>query len=441
MITQKKKRFKVPFGIIIALLATSLACGLISDLFESVFVQDPPAAEVVSETRFVEPLRFPRTDFELILDIRPFGDYEAFNRRHSIVWWVYSIDIDIDDAVAFYADRYSHWQVERDQVVNGQRNIAFSSNNPLSLLETTAEFQSVIQRHPDLEPTVLDIELFKMPEHANTGRLGAIDPDKLPAGTIMIGSAYTPRDLSETPEPEEELLLETPPADDLVSTCQQAIGDSLCANPYFPPIEGLTLVYEIDGHRTQTREIGPVQKGIQAPGEPPMDSFMITFIDDQFTMEMEFFCTEEGIVGGDIGKAMANVLAQQDIFDEPLLPGETTFEGQTLPNDIQPGDTWEAYVEYVMTSNEGISLVTTNQAQYFFEGYETVTTPSGTFEAQKIITDMDVDVTAYFPVPPPQDVMPLVSVQITVVSYYAECIGLVKSESDTSLRLIDYRLP
>jgi hypothetical protein len=71
----------------------------------------------------------------------------------------------------------------------------------------------------------------------------------------------------------------------------------LCANPYFPPIEGLTLIYQIDGRRTQTRQIISVQWDVQALGEPQMDSFSVLNIDDDFTAERDYFCTEEGLIG------------------------------------------------------------------------------------------------------------------------------------------------
>ena len=438
-----KKHFfrKHPIWIIILLVMASFACGITSDLIGSdtideIIVDQGTEQQITSWDDMMFP---PDENFEILFSIHPFGSFEAVNKIHTIRWGFYSVNMDIDGIEDFYFEYYPHWQVERDAVINGQRNIIISTNHPLSLTQTQSEFQNIIRTNPDLQEGVLDVELLKMPEHADLGRLAEVDVDQLPEASIIIVSEYLFQELEDTPTP--EAIAETPETSNLQTACRQALTTSLCANPYFPPIEGLSLVYEIDGHRTQTRQIGPVQTGVQNPGDPPMDGFTVTFVDAAFTMEMDFFCTEEGVTGGDIGKAIASVLEGQEIEGEIVSFDEVTyaFDGVALPNDINPGDTWEAYVEMVM-SGEGVHLITTNHARYFFEGYETVTTPAGTFETQKIIIDMDVDVTAFFPAAP-NGTMPIVSVQISSVAYYAECIGQVMTEGDTSLKLIDMTLP
>lgn len=431
---------KLPIGIMVVLMMTSLACGFISDLTGSVSVDD-----IVTEDEVEAPvitgddMKFPPADFEILFAITPFGSFMAHNRVHTIRWAFHAVSIDTDLVQDFYLEYFPDWPVERDEVINGQRNILYSMNHPLSLVSSQAVFQGIVQDNPGLNQGVLDVEVLRMPEHEGMARLAGLDLEDLPDASIIIVAEYIYQELEETPTPEP--VEETPAAGDLQSTCQQAISSSLCANPYFPPIEGLTLVYEIDGRRTQTRHIGPVQRGVEAPGEPPMDAFTVTFVDDQFTMEMDFFCTEEGVTGGDIGKALASALEGQEIEGETISFEEFTYEfdGVAMPNDISPGDTWEAYVEIVMSSG-GLDLVTTNDARYLFEGYTTVTTPAGAFESRKIITDMDVDVTAHFPAAP-HGPLPIASVQLTSVAYYAECIGMVMSEGDVSLRLVDYILP
>lgn len=224
----------------------------------------------------------------------------------------------------------------------------------------------------------------------------------------------TPTGVMETPT-----TLETPSTGDLGQACQQAITTSLCTNPYFPPIEGLKLVYEIDGHRIQTRQISQIQTGVQEPGEPPMDSFVVTLIDDNINVDMEYLCTEEGLVGGDIGRMMVSVLEGQEMGGEQVSVESMTFNGVMLPNQISTGDTWEAFVEVVLSAPEGIKLIATNTARYRFEGYETMNVPAGIFDTQKIVADMVVDVGALLP---DGHYMSLTSTQVLMVSYYAECL-------------------
>lgn len=431
----------LPIGIIVVLMMTSLACGFISDLTGSVSVDDIIADEdgVEAPVTVGADMKFPPADFEILFAITPFGSHRAHDRVHTIRWAFHAVSIDPELVRDFYLEHFPDWPVERDEVINGQRNILYSMNHPLSLVDSQAVFQRIVQNNPDLKEGVLDVELLRMPEHEGSARLAGLDLEDLPDATIIIVAEYIYQELEETPTP--EAVEETPAAGDLQSVCQQAISSSLCANPYFPPIEGLTLVYEIDGRRTQTRHIGPIERDVQALGEAPMDFFTVTFVDSQFTMEMDFFCTEEGVTGGDIGKAMASALEGQEIEGETVSFEETTyeFEGVAMPNDISPGDTWEAYAEVVMSGN-GLSLITTNDARYLFEGYEKVTTPAGTFETRRIITDMDVEVTAHFSASP-YGPLPIASVQVTSVAYYAECIGMVMSEGDVSLRLVDIILP
>jgi hypothetical protein len=77
-------------------------------------------------------------------------------------------------------------------------------------------------------------------------------------------------------------------------------------------------------------------------------------------------------------------------------------------------------------------------ASYLFEGYESVKVPAGVFQAQKIIAEIEVEVVAEFP---DGHVLPLTRVSITNVSYNVECIGMVMSQGESSLQLLEVILP
>jgi len=200
----------------------------------------------------------------------------------------------------------------------------------------------------------------------------------------------------------------------------------------------MMFVYAVDGHRTQTRQINQVQLGVQKPGEPPMDRFTVTLIDDNINIDIEYLCTAEGLVGGDIGRMMVSVLEGQEMGDETVSVEPMTFEGVALPHHISPVDTWDAFVEVVLSAPEGVKLIATNNARYHFDSYVTVNVPVGTFDVQKIVADMDVDVGSLLP---SGHYTSLTYTQITSVSYYAECIGMVMSESDMNMMLVDIVMP
>ncbi len=416
--------------LITVLVITSLACGLLTDAIQSLS-DDAPI--------IVDEVIFPDGEIEFLHEIMPFGTIDANNRRHMIRWRFYRSDASVDNAGDFYTENLSNWQVKKDMVVEGHRHLLFSSDHPLSWVFTEAEFNQRLSQTPRPEPGLLDLEVAHSPAHHGVGR-SSFDPDRLPDGTIIIVVDYLYQDLQETPPADMETptTLETPPTGDLGDACQQAITGSLCTNPHFPPIEGLKLVYEIDGHRIQTRQISQIQTGVQEPGEPPMDSFLLTIIDDNIDIDMEYFCTEEGLVGGDIGRMMVSALEGQDLGDGEVAFESMSFEGVMLPNQVSPGDSWDAFVEVVLSAPDGVKLIATNTASYYFESYETVTVPAGTFDTQKIVADMVVDVGALLP---DGHYLALTSTQILMVSYYAECIGMVMSESDVGLMLVDVILP
>ena len=416
--------------IISALVITSMACGMLSDVFQS----QPEDAPM-----FVDEAIFPDGEVEFLHEMIPFGTIDANDRRHMIRWRFYLSSESIDDAGDFYTAYLSDWEVKKDMEAYGHRHLMLSSDHPLSWIFTQAEFAERLSQADQLTPGLIELEVAHSPAHHGISR-SSYDPDRLPDGTIIILVDYLYQDLKETPTAvmETPSTQETPPTSDLGQACQVATSGSLCTNPYFPPIEGLTLVYEIDGHRRQTRRISQVETGVQEPGEPPKDSFVLTLTGGGIDADMEYYCTEEGLVGGDIGRMMVSALEGQDIEGGEITFESMSFEGVMLPNQISPGDTWDAFVEVVLGAPDGVQLITTNNATYHFEGYQTMTVPAGTFETQKILSDMLVEVGALFP---NGHFMPLTTTQIHTVFYYAECLGMVMSESDMDTVLVDVIMP
>lgn len=467
MRNKKRSNDKIWLISIVVLVMASMACGLITNRIESVVEESVAELEQVltdvplpsiEDIPMTEDLVFPAAEF--LFEVIPFGTVEQNNNQHAIRWRIFSSTVSVDDIDSFYMQQLVGWEVERDEVINNHRYLVLSSDNPLSAVYTAADFEAAIRQTPDMGYALLDIEILNLEAHAEVGRMNIIfteniHPEPRPPGEevsipgdrtliilvdhILLDPQDTAPPIVEepdqaTPEPEEP----TSEPGDIEQACQLALETSLCNNPYFPPIEGLTLVYSVDGQKTQTRQIGPIQRDVQEPGEPPTDSFIVTFIDDDFTVEMEYFCTEEGVSGGDISRMMLSVLEGQEMQDEGFSLDSINVEGVTLPKDISPGDTWESFVEIVFNAPDDAQMVATNLGQHFFEGYETITTPAGTFTVQKIVADMDVEVGIRMP---DGYYMSLTSMQMQVVSYNAECYGMIRSESETHLELIDIIMP
>ncbi|MFO7584167.1 MAG: hypothetical protein R6W69_05505 [Anaerolineales bacterium] len=356
---------------------------------------------------------------------------------------------------SYYTDLIPGWQVERDEVIGGYRYIALTGEHPLSAVYDKPTLERVLGQNSNLDEGMLDIEILNSTAHAGEGRLNIIfeqglPPTSIPEGeplripgdiTLIILVDYVKQDLAATatPDPQAPEPTATEPREQgLSQVCQEALQTNLCSNPYFPPVEGLTLVYQVDGQRTQTRQIGSVQTGLQMPDGTPADSFSVLFVDDNFTAEMEYYCTEDGLVGGDTSSMLASVLEGQDTGGEQIKVESTTFEGLTLPNNISPGDTWQSRVEVVYSAPEGVLLRSIGHASYLFEGYESVKVPAGVFQAQKIIAEVEVEVVAELP---DGHVIPLSKVRLTNISYNVECIGMVMSQGESSLQLLEVILP
>ncbi len=438
---QKKGAMKIWAIIIAVLITTTFACSSLTGLIPS---SDP---EALTETQ--DDILYPGA--ELLFDVIPFGTIESGDTQHLIRWQIFYTSASLEQVESHHDANVSGWSLVRDEVINDHRYIEVTSTHPLSGVMERSRFEQVVRQQPNLRNAKLDIEVLDSSAHANEGRLSYIFDNNIPPNfvpaqgqlsippetTLIILADYFKQDADATPTPEPTPRIPQT-MDDLSQVCMESLETSLCANPYFAPVEGMKLVYLVDGHRQQTRQIGLLETNIQEAGEPRMDSFSVTFTDDQFTGEMTYYCTEEGLTGGDTSSMINSVLQAQDVEGGQVEVVSTTFEGVALPNDIAPGDTWEAVVEVVLSAPDGVNLVSRGHSRYFFEGFENITVKAGTFTAQKIHIDMTVDVTANLP---DGHSFQVASVNIVTVTYQVECLGMVKSQGDTNLELVEVILP
>jgi hypothetical protein len=244
----KRKTFGfwgIIFGIFVVI---SLACSGPADLFWS-FVGE--------EGDFDPDLVYPHAEF--LFEVIPFGYVLHENDQHVIRWRIYTTDIRIDAVGDYYAEAIPGWQVKKDELLNGYRYIVLSGTHALSSIMDKAGFTSVIQQNQELVRGMLDVEVLNSTAHSGEGRLSmileqGIFPEPLPDGTrisipgdttLIIIADYFKQEIDSTATPEPTATLAQD--QDLPPACQAAIESGLCANPYSPPIEGLTLIYQIDG--------------------------------------------------------------------------------------------------------------------------------------------------------------------------------------------------
>ena len=234
-------------------------------------------------------------------------------------------------------------------------------------------------------------------------------------------------------------LLESDDTHDLLMICQRAAADSLCSDSYFPPVEGMTLSYDLtsplSGQQTQTRRIGPLEKGIQDPGGEPKDGYMVSFSGGPSSFELMFECTQDGMIVNDQA-VVASLIDEMSSGDVEMV--SSSYAGVTYPKLMLPGDRWQTTYSMIMKdgqSDEEIHFIT--RYQHHYVGVETVTTKAGTFEARRIDIEgvMDMGVYPKDTTGMPTDMLSddgffsIASMPISISIWIADCIGIVRSES------------
>lgn len=230
--------------------------------------------------------------------------------------------------------------------------------------------------------------------------------------------------------PSVDTVAAEPPADGEPANAEttQAPSDGgqaagVCANPYFPVVVGATRVYASSspdfGDFGYTETVSDVRA----------DGFTLTTQFDELTRTQEWSCGSDGLAaleysGGN--SAAITTTGLQGSFTT------TEMSGVTLPPSITPGATWNQSftVEGVLDMGEAGQATAIGSAAATLEaiGVESVTVPAGTFNAMRIEVHTTVDMQA--------SIMGMnvpVALESTTISWYAEGVGLVKSEDSASI--------
>jgi hypothetical protein len=201
------------------------------------------------------------------------------------------------------------------------------------------------------------------------------------------------------------------------------IGTGLCANAYFPIINGAQWSFLATGGPSGDFSYTNSISGADA------DGFTLSTKFDDLTVTQEWACTAEGLAalqyapGAEASLSGAGISATYET---------TGASGVTLPATVTPGSTWtqtfDVHVEMLMPEGMSASGDGTITQNYTAVGTETVTTSAGTFEAMKIDISLHFDLTV--------DMMGMslpIVLDSTGSTWWVMGVGLVKADTSATI--------
>ena len=158
-------------------------------------------------------------------------------------------------------------------------------------------------------------------------------------------------------------------------------GAGLCANPYYPVLQGATWTYKTKGGAAGDYSYTDTITAVRE------DGFTLTSQFDKLTVTQAWQCKDEGLVALELDGPTVATLGSQDINVALSVKNVT---GTTVPSEIDPGDQWQHALEF-----EGTMVIAGQTAQadgniqsnFTALGNESVSVPAGTFNALKLHVD------------------------------------------------------
>lgn len=259
---------------------------------------------------------------------------------------------------------------------------------------------------------------------SNSGDAGAGEPS--------IPVVEEPGDIAAEPEKDMDMKegeVTEAPAEE-ISEPIDALETGYCAHPYYPVAEGASWTWvissDIANDQTQTASI----TSVSADG---FTSFY-SLDDPGVTQDIAWYCTPEGL----LASQLSNLTGVEN-----GTVSDWTASGISLPaaENFVTGASWETQYSFTVTVdqdgtafNASAVLVQTNT----LTGYETVNTPAGNFENAARVEGAATLTITMFDTP--------TTLSYTTVNYFAEGVGLVKSDASgttggSTVVLTGYSLP
>jgi hypothetical protein len=194
---------------------------------------------------------------------------------------------------------------------------------------------------------------------------------------------------------------------------------TLCTNLYFPNTPGDT--WEYAGSTTATGAFTRVDSITNAGDQ----SFSVQSTLSGISYPVDYSCTESGLVAvNPIQQYLGAVLAS--------LNGQVTLNlvstsGISLPSQINPGDSWQQIVEWE-GSAQGMSTNGRLVFDYTAAGYETITVPSGTYEALRVNTSIRIEISDFR----------INYGTYDITTWMAPNVGIIKSQGTSNLPNVEF---
>ena len=194
---------------------------------------------------------------------------------------------------------------------------------------------------------------------------------------------------------------------------------SLCDNLYFPNKVGDT--WEYAGNTSATGAFNRTDS-ITNSGD---QSFSVQSTVSEISYPVDYSCTEAGLVAvNPIQQYLGAILTSLNGQIELNLVSNS---GISLPSQVNPGDSWQQIVEWE-GSAQGMSTNGRLVFDYSAAGYETLTVPSGTYEALRVNTSIRIEISNF-------------RIQYgtyNITSWMAPNVGTIKSQGTSNVPNVSF---
>lgn len=194
---------------------------------------------------------------------------------------------------------------------------------------------------------------------------------------------------------------------------------SICANPYFPSIPGTTWTYSGSNSATgsYTRTDTVSQLGT--------NSFTVDTSVAEIPYSVTYSCSAAGLTASDPVTQYAGALLSGP--NAPVSVKLTSNTGLTLPANVKPGDSWQQTADFE-ASSPSLNISGRFVFDYTAVGFESVTVPAGTYNALRVDTTINIQVSVFH----------VSAGSYTTSSWLAPDVGLVKSQGTSHVSGIDF---
>ncbi len=196
-----------------------------------------------------------------------------------------------------------------------------------------------------------------------------------------------------------------------------SLPDGLCANPYFPVVDGTTYTYQ-----TEIPDFGPSTYSFTFANVTPVSFDMILGDAEADYVTYTWQCLEDGLLSPNLQFNTGG----PDITIETIESSGVTFPS---PDNVEVGHTWNS--RYVFSTDMGAVGLGDMQMSQTIElvneivAIEPITTAYGTFdEAVKVASTGVIEITTTME----GTALPAMTIDMSSTTWYVEGIGRVRSE-------------